>query len=161
MYIVHLCVYMCVYVYFRMKTTKQKAQLSTVSSKKLSAGIQPPVKFRSKDIKVTLSRHLIQKACSRCHVGRKTKMVTQGTQTESPPTTLTTEERFKRYGLVRRQLAVLLHASLCRIRDGINAHSEPVKIYKYTCMHVYICNINIYVSVLFDCYSVLHNSAAS
>lgn len=128
-----------------MKTTyagaiiKQKEKFSSSSLGavlKSSVCVQRrrPVQFVSGGLSVTVSSELLDKACY-----RKPQMVSRATQTDmSPPersaartnqsasvaAAETAEERLKRYGLVRKQLAVLLHASLCLIRDGLLGHEE-------------------------------------
>lgn len=111
----------------------KKRSLSQPTLLKSSVGINHrPVKFKGNGISVTVSSNLLEKACF-----RKPLMVSRATQTDmSLPSPVvpsvqrrqveTAENRLKRYGLVRKQLAVLLHATLCHIRDGLLGHSAEI-----------------------------------
>lgn len=84
-----------------------------------------PVKFVSNGITVTVSPEMIQQVCH----PKPPLTVSRGTQTDAMPRGgdgggETAEDRLKRYGLVRKQLAVVLHSALCKIRDGLLEHSE-------------------------------------
>ncbi len=104
-----------------MKVNGKAGQLPLVDSKPISVPQISSTVIVSKKVALEKRKTSLKVENAVAEVSSQVIMVSKSTQTNDP-----NEPNVEKLRLVRKQLAALLHAVLCRVRDQLNGSTENV-----------------------------------